>query len=218
MRSRVGCSAQPQQSVSPEGGKIRRRFESALSEAALPKRRRIEPEPVLLKQSEAQISGSEALIDFPETECNSFHEQVNKINSRLKNLINVFRAGMVADFLPAWEAITSDKEILSAISGLEIDHEGLVLGSLPKKCNFSKSDSALIDAEIAKLLKKGVISLCGKEENDFFSPIFLREKQDKSHRMILNLNKHTVKKVSPLQFFISIKVCCSYIMFNHKIR
>ena len=139
---------------------------------------------------------------------------------KVRNLINDFRAGNVAEFLPAWEAITSDKEILSAISGLTIDHEGLVLGSFPRKCNFSKSDTALIDTEIEKLLKKGVISPCEKEEDDFFSPIFLKEKQDKSHRMILNLkklNKETNKIHFKMDTIYSIKNLISKGMYFVKI-
>ena len=41
--------------------------------------------------------------------------------------------------------------------------------------------------EINKLLKKGVITKCEKEQDDFISTVFTREKEDGTFRTILNL-------------------------------
>ena len=41
--------------------------------------------------------------------------------------------------------------------------------------------------EINKLLKKGVITKCEKEQDDFISTVFTREKKDGTFRTILNL-------------------------------
>ena len=60
-------------------------------------------------------------------------------------------------------------------------------------CNFyphkmySKQDSDIIQAEICKLLRKGVIILTEREDDDFVSNIFTRKKRDDTYRMILNL-------------------------------
>ena len=62
-------------------------------------------------------------------------------------------------------------------------------------CNFyphkmySKQDSDIIQAEICKLLRKGVIILTEREDDDFVSNIFTRKKRDDTYRMILNLKK-----------------------------
>ena len=52
---------------------------------------------------------------------------------------------------------------------------------------FSESQLQILDSEIAKLLAKGVIVPCHHEPHEFISPIFLRDKKDGKHRMILNL-------------------------------
>ena len=60
----------------------------------------------------------------------------------------------------------------------------------------SQKMSIIIDNEIEKLTLKQAITQCDREPNDFISPIFLKEKPDGSHRMILNLkriNKQTKK-------------------------
>ena len=45
----------------------------------------------------------------------------------------------------------------------------------------------VIAMEINKLLTKGVLEVSSPEPGKFVLPIFLRPKQDGSHRMILNL-------------------------------
>ena len=52
-----------------------------------------------------------------------------------------------------------------------------------------KQDSDIIQAEICKLLSKGVIIPTEREDDDFVSNIFTRKKRDDTYRMILNLKK-----------------------------
>ena len=59
--------------------------------------------------------------------------------------------------------------------------------NIPKQQKFSEKESALIDAEIQKLLGKQVIYESQHEDGEFISPIFLRPKKDGTYRMILNL-------------------------------
>ena len=47
----------------------------------------------------------------------------------------------------------------------------------------------VLDTEINKLLKKGVIVPSVHEENEFLSTVFLVPKKDGTFRMILNLKK-----------------------------
>ena len=53
----------------------------------------------------------------------------------------------------------------------------------------SKQDSDIIQAEICKLLSKGVLTPTEGEDYDFVSNIFTRKKRNDTYRMILNLKK-----------------------------
>ena len=64
---------------------------------------------------------------------------------------------------------------------------------IAKDKKYNISDSLIIDAEIQKLLDKGVIVPCRHEIGEYLSPIFVTEKKNRSFRMILNLktlNQH----------------------------
>ena len=53
--------------------------------------------------------------------------------------------------------------------------------------NFSPVEIEIIDAEISKLLSKGVIINTTRETNVYVTRVFRRNKKDGSYRMILNL-------------------------------
>ena len=58
---------------------------------------------------------------------------------------------------------------------------------------FNVSDSLVIEAEIQKLLDKGLIEPTQHESGEYISPISVANKKDGSYRMILNLksfNQH----------------------------
>ena len=57
----------------------------------------------------------------------------------------------------------------------------------PNKVHFSPEEIAIIDAEIAKLVRKKILTLVNYTPDSFISNIFIRPKKDGSHRMILNL-------------------------------
>ena len=54
---------------------------------------------------------------------------------------------------------------------------------------FSQTVVPLIQKEINRLLKKGVITEVSGMELRYLSPIFLRAKKDNNHRLILNLKE-----------------------------
>ena len=122
--------------------------------------------------------------------------QVSHLNDQLRGKIEKFEAGRLAVNYNRWLSLTTDSEILSTISGLPIEKEGLDLGQTPPVFPSSEATNLIIDEEIEKLLKKKVIVECGKGGKEFFSPIFLTDKKDGGHRMILNLktlNKNSEK-------------------------
>ena len=63
----------------------------------------------------------------------------------------------------------------------------LLQATKPRQIIYSSGDKDIINLEIAKLLKKGVIEPSKPSDGDFISTIFVRPKKDGSHRLILNL-------------------------------
>ena len=61
----------------------------------------------------------------------------------------------------------------------------------------SKQDHDIIQAEIDKLLRKGVIIPTRREKGDFVSSVFTRKKKDDTYRTILNLKKFNSFLVVP---------------------
>jgi len=53
----------------------------------------------------------------------------------------------------------------------------------------SESEIQIISGEINKLLSKGVLEVTEHSDNEIISDIFLRDKNDGTHRTILNLKK-----------------------------
>ena len=121
--------------------------------------------------------------------------QVGQINYSLNDMIkyfelkaNSFRAGQLRFKIENWKQITSDYDILLMITGTKLEFV-----DRPLQNNFKQSlndeEKSLIREEIVALLRKNVIVYSNHEENQIVSPIFLTNKKDGSHRMILNLKK-----------------------------
>ena len=100
-----------------------------------------------------------------------------------------FRAGCVSHSSDAWSRLTSDKEILSTVSGMAIEFDSPPCQHYLPHSVRSDFDAQVIDLEIAKLLSKRVIEPTGHSHGEIISDIFLRNKKDGSYRMILNLKK-----------------------------
>ncbi len=98
--------------------------------------------------------------------------------------------GNLANSIEEWEKITHDLHILEAIIGYEIDFTDVPdeIESL-REYTTSLEEASILDAEIEKLLKSGVIEKTFPEPGQVLSPIFLKEKPDGSYRMILNLKR-----------------------------
>ena len=112
-------------------------------------------------------------------------ELLNYFRSRCDN----FKAGRVARFLQNWEEITSNKEILSCISGTKIEFETAPTQHAFHHTNFSTEESDIISDEMKKLKSKGMIEPAEHELGEIISRIFLCPKKDGSHRLILNLEE-----------------------------
>ena len=101
-----------------------------------------------------------------------------------------FEAGCIAKYESTWLQLTTDPEILNMIRGTKIEFDCSLdyLPSLSRSQSaLNDRDSAVIDAEVQKMLGKKVISACEHVSGEVISPIFTRPKKDGSFRMILNL-------------------------------
>ena len=141
------------------------------------------------------------------------------LDKNLKQHIELFQAGRTKSCLPIWRSLTSDREILTTVSGLPIDLEKEIPLEL-RIYSCSQAQQDIIDNEIQKLLKKKAIVKRDHEEGEIISPTFLKEKPDGSFRFILNLKKlnenitkihfkmetimSILKLVTPLTYFTKI--------------
>ena len=99
-----------------------------------------------------------------------------------------FKGGGVAHRVTQWRTVTTDREILQIMaSGLTLRLENTPKQLTHVQHPVSRKIAPVIKAEIQTLIEKQVIATTEKEDNDFFSPIFLRTNKDNSQRMILNL-------------------------------
>lgn len=98
--------------------------------------------------------------------------------------------GRLVDFLPNWEALSSDAWVLQTVKGFQIELYGFPSQSQrPKPPFLSREQSELVDLEIGQLLEKGTIVQTVLHLNVFPSNLFLVEKRDGGQRPIINLRE-----------------------------
>ena len=100
-----------------------------------------------------------------------------------------FSAGATQFCQKQWAKLTSNRLILQAVNAgvsLEFDALPTQWGKLTP-LNFSAHDFDIIDNQVVQFLKLGIIERTVHSPRAFISNIFIREKRDGSHRLILNL-------------------------------
>ena len=106
----------------------------------------------------------------------------------LHNTPQNFIAGKTRLAFAKWSELTSDKSILSWVAGVTIDFENDIdQWREPVPIKFPPHEKVLIDNEVEKLCKKGIIEKTVPTKGQFVSNIFFRPKKDGSIRLILNL-------------------------------
>ncbi len=114
----------------------------------------------------------------------------DKLISFLNNRVKSFAAGQIQSHLNEWQLLTSDEEILNVIRGDSIEFDSIPpIQHFCRNKKVSEHNAQLIDLEIEKLLKKGVIVQSHPERTEFVSPIFVVPKPDQTIRLILNLKQ-----------------------------
>ena len=124
-----------------------------------------------------------------------FSATVPDIIAYLEQACQQFRAGQVAKSFVNWTNITSDKDILSDIAGLQIECTTPPLQHTQYGQKFQPHEYQILDGEISKLLNKGVIAKVPDKPGQIVSNIFLRPKKDGSYRLILNLKQFNTNVV-----------------------
>jgi hypothetical protein len=100
-----------------------------------------------------------------------------------------FRAGRLKQYVDEWKCITSDKTILDTVKGCHIeitDEFSLHQVNPSYPLRFNEKEAEIVSTEVDKMLTKNVIEKCNCSD-EIISNIFIRQKKDKSDRVILNL-------------------------------
>lgn len=84
--------------------------------------------------------------------------------------------------------ITSDKLILQTVAGATLDFDDSPTRvSKPRAIHFSDYERECINKEMNKFLQLDIVERVEHMHDEFVSNIFIRDKKDGSHRVILNL-------------------------------
>ena len=76
----------------------------------------------------------------------------------LYQCIRSFKAGCLSQHISAWEEITSDQEVLQTVQGMKLEFEESPFQGECSGFEIPKNQS-LIQVEVNKLLKKGVVAI-----------------------------------------------------------
>jgi hypothetical protein len=99
-------------------------------------------------------------------------------------------AGRVANYAECWSQLTNDNWLLHTIQGIHIEFDVTpVQKVVPKQFSLSDIENKAIEAEIQRLLAKGVITPSCHEQGEFLSTIFVKPKKNGTYRLILNLKE-----------------------------
>ena len=110
-----------------------------------------------------------------------------RISKRLDNQ-KPFKAGSLASSISQWRNLTSDNSVLAAVQGFRLELQTVPYQeSWPKQLLTQPHEKAIASQLLQQFLAKGIIEQCAPNPRGFTSNIFLREKKNGSHRVILNL-------------------------------
>ena len=128
-------------------------------------------------RASAQTKGNSQPEELPQTTIEQkVREPVLPFRIHIDDLhkrVEFFKAGQVKHHLPMWESLTNDPFNLDAIKHHHIEFEAKypIQRVRPNKAYFSPSEINIIDAEVAELLRKEVLTKVKHTANDFVSNI-----------------------------------------------
>jgi len=124
--------------------------------------------------------------------CSNVHPHLQNLFQEGGKFPNHPVGGRTLLFQNNWARLTNDQNILSLVSGHEIDllRDPMELSfSKPGMMILSKEEENLVDTEIKHLLAKRAIKKVPRKKEQILSNIFLREKKDGGQRPIINLKR-----------------------------
>ena len=154
---------------------------------------------VKIIQQKKPLQKSETWEELKELQVNKLHAEIdfsiNKMTvschipmETLRAEVEKFMCGPITNCLEKWANNTQDQFVFNITKfGLTMEFAGVPVCQFALPLNFSPVKTEIIDAEISKLLSKGVIINTTTEPNNYISSIFTRTKKDDSYRIILNL-------------------------------
>ena len=119
--------------------------------------------------------------------CKSYSKPQEAI--KLCNTPNNFRGGKIARYEHEWRQLTSDPWILETVRGYNIELDSVpVQHNVPGPLHLKHDEQLALDSEISEFIRMGVVEECqAYEPGSYYSNLFTREKENGSHRVILNL-------------------------------
>ena len=104
--------------------------------------------------------------------------EISSLILLLKEKANSYYAGNISNYYEHWRSITSDNYILSIVQN------GLLLSfdkDQPSKAPFEfpriRAETDVLETEVEKLLKKGMITPTIIQSDDYFSNLLTRQKK-----------------------------------------
>ena len=120
-------------------------------------------------------------------------EVLGNIFAGLNHPKNPPLGGKLGLFLPAWERITGDPAVLSAVQGFQIPLTHTPQqGKEPNQISASKPEIQALQAEISDMLKLKVIKEVQEEQGQWVSSIFARPKNWGKRPTDVNLNRRVL--------------------------
>ena len=110
--------------------------------------------------------------------------------SGLNNSPDNFHAGKTAYNVDYCKTLTSDPWAISSVGGVKIEVDRMFTQhKLPVPLIFNGSEDKMMNEELKKSLRKGIVEPTSPENGKFVSNIFPKLKKDGSLRIILNLKR-----------------------------
>ena len=103
------------------------------------------------------------------------HTEDVEVRTRSLSVSNDKIGGRLKQFFPQWRCLTSDWFILDSVRHYRIEFaQTPEQESVPKEINFTPQEQIIIEEEISKLLRKGVITEASHCRGEYISTIVVQ--------------------------------------------
>ena len=104
--------------------------------------------------------------------------EISSLIVLLKVKANSYCAGNISNYYEHWRSITTDKCILSIVqNGLLLSFDKDQASKAPFEFSRIKAETEVLETEVEKFLKKGIITPTIIQSDDYFSNLLTRQKK-----------------------------------------